>query len=170
LAELGAIHRGRKRKQPSREELKAFYANAKPVLEHATIWFDAEMRCAIGDGFAEAVRRQGYTVYACAVCSNHAHLVVRTHRNRAETIWDHFAAASQTMLHDRKLVETSHPVWSHRPYKVFLYSSDEIRGRLEYVWRNPLKESLTPQDWGFVRKYLVGLSSDRPRRASADEG
>ena len=42
--ELGPIHFGRKKDQPSREELKDFYKLANPLLNFEPIWFDPAKR------------------------------------------------------------------------------------------------------------------------------
>jgi len=40
LRELGPIHHGRKRIQPSRQELSQFFRKAEPLLKFERIWFD----------------------------------------------------------------------------------------------------------------------------------
>jgi REP element-mobilizing transposase RayT len=153
LKALGPIHAGRKRLQPSRDQLKAFYRDAEPMLDHPTLWFDHPMRDAIGSAIGHAAARYGYTLYACAICRNHAHLVVRTHRDRAEVIWAHLADAARDALRDHRLVQQTHPVWSHRPYKVFLYSREQMHQCIDYANRNPEKEGLPRQHWDFVRHF-----------------
>jgi hypothetical protein len=153
LKELGEIHRGRKRVQPPRKELKAFYRKAAPLLEHEPVWFDARMRVVIAGAIGDAARKYGYTLWALSVCSNHAHGVVRTHRDRSEVIWQRLADASRDALRNAQLVPKGHPVWSHRPYKVFLYTADEVNGRIDYVEDNPEKEGLPQQHWDCVREY-----------------
>ena len=82
LDDLGPIHFGRKAEQPSRETSSAnFIAKQQEHLDFPTFWFDEEIRNAIGAGFGETINRKRYTCWACAVCSNHAHLLVRTHRD-----------------------------------------------------------------------------------------
>lgn len=44
LRALGEIHFGRKKTQPSAEELKAFYAKAREYLKHPILWFDHAKR------------------------------------------------------------------------------------------------------------------------------
>ncbi len=46
-----------------------------------------------------------------------------------------------------------HPVWFSRPYKVFLKTPDEVRGRIQYVELNPEKEGLSRQQYAFVQQY-----------------
>lgn len=153
LRDLGDIHHGRKRHQPSRDELRRFFREANEELDHQPLWFNEPQRNAIGNAFGELILRVGYTVWACAVCSNHAHILVRTHRNHAMTIRDAFANASREALLASNLVADVHPVWSSRPYWVLLETPDEVRGRIDYIRKNPLKEGLPLQHWDFVRPY-----------------
>ena len=153
LAPLGPIHHGRKSVQPPRSELKQFYREAEEMLEHETLWFNDGMRRAIGEAMGRAVRKRGYTVFAFAVCSNHVHAVIRTHRDRSETIWTNLADAGREALRESRLVAPKHPVWATRPYKVYLRTHEDVRGRIQYVQQNPVKERLPPQRWGFVRPF-----------------
>jgi REP element-mobilizing transposase RayT len=114
------------------------------------LWFRDAHRDAIAQAFGDAARRHGYTLWACAVCSNHAHVIARTHRNRSETIWSNLAVAAMLALCGSNLFPADHPVWSHRPYKVFLYSQADVTGRIDYVNDNPGKEGLPRQHWSFV--------------------
>lgn len=67
-------------------------------------------------------------------------------------IWHRLALAAQLALRGNGLVPADHPVWSHRPYKVFLYSEQDVIGRIDYVNENPVKEGLPRQHWSFVRE------------------
>jgi len=87
------------------------------------------MRTVIANAIGEAANRFGYTIWALAICSNHGHAVVRSHRDHAEVIWQRFADASRDALRAAGLVPKDHPVWSHRPYKVFLHDVDAVNGR-----------------------------------------
>src|SRR5947209_8235910 len=51
LEALGPIHHGRKRAQPPRSELKAFYREANELLEFQPFWFDRAKRQALADAF-----------------------------------------------------------------------------------------------------------------------
>ena len=155
LRELGDPHFGRKpdRDQPSRDELKEFSQHAEPMLEHELLWFNSKHRQAIGKTFAKVVAQRRYTVYACAILQNHAHACVRTHRDRAEDMWHAFAEASQKSLRAFAEVPTNHSIWSHRPYKVFLYTPDEVITRIDYINGNPKKHHLPPQSWPFISPF-----------------
>jgi hypothetical protein len=68
-------------------------------------------------------------------------------------LWHAFADVARETLHQFDDVGYEHPVWSARPYKVFLRTPDEVRGRIAYVNDNPEKEGLTSQQYDFVRAY-----------------
>lgn len=123
------------------------------MLTHPLVWFDAVMRDVIARAFAEVVAREGYMCWACAVLRNHAHLVVRVHRDRHEVMWRKLADEARIRLIDLLLVPESHPVWSERPYSRFCYTPEGVQGRIGYVEDNPDKEGLQRQRWGFVTSY-----------------
>lgn len=153
LRDLGDVHQGRKHIQPHRDELRQFHRNAKGRLDHEIVWFQEQHRTVIGNAVGSAAQNRGYTLWACAVCSNHAHVVVRSHRDRSELIWDNLSISATDALRKAGLVAADHPVWSHRIYKVFLYTSDDVLGRIDYVEQNPEKEGLPRQSWSFVTTY-----------------
>jgi REP element-mobilizing transposase RayT len=145
FAQLGPIHHGRKPKhlQPNRAELREFYKQVDPLLEFPKFWNNDAKRQAIRDAFAEVIAKRNYTVWACAILSNHAHLVIRRHRDDALAMWHAFADVARVKLRELPDVGADHPVWATRPYKVFLRTPDEVRGRVQYVELNPDKEGAT---------------------------
>lgn len=157
LEPLGPIHHGRKpaHEQPSRDELRAFHDQASALMNFPVFWIDEAKRQAFAEAFRDVVHQQGYTCYACAICANHAHLVIRVHRDDALTMFNHFADSARERLRLRFPNEISphHPVISARPYKVFLHTPDEVRQRIDYVEGNPLKEGLAAQKFDFVVPY-----------------
>ena len=153
LDDLGPVHRGRKRIQPSRKDLKAFYAEAEPILDHPIFWIDAAKRQAIAEAFARAVKDFGYTVWACAILWNHAHLLLRRHRDDGHTMWDVFAGFAREALRAFSDVGPEHPVWSDRPYVVFVYDPPGVEWRVDYIEKNPEKEGLLRQHFPFVQPY-----------------
>lgn len=58
--------------------------------------------------------------------------------------------AARDALRAAGLVPHDHPVWSHRPYKVFKYTPEQVRSCTKYVDDNPEKEELPRQYWDFV--------------------
>jgi len=155
LADLGPIHHGRKVVQPPRRELKEFYRQAEPMLDFPTVWFDDAKRQAIGESFGRVVRSRRYTVWGCAILDNHAHVCIRRHRDDAARMWSALAGESSESLRLFADVGDDHPVWSHRPYKVFLYTPDDVRRVVSYIEANPAKERLAGQSWSFVKPYDV---------------
>jgi REP element-mobilizing transposase RayT len=153
LKPLGDILIGRQFPQPPREIVKQFQREAEPKLEHERIWFKEAHRDAVAKAFAEVATARGYAFWACAICSNHAHAVVRTPRDRAEAIWTNLAQRAAEILRQQALVPPDHPAWSHRPYKVFLRSEQDVNGRIAYVNENPVKEGLPRQAWSFVKDF-----------------
>jgi REP element-mobilizing transposase RayT len=157
FAPLGPIHHGRKPRgeQPTRRELKEFHAQHEELLNFPVFWIDDAKRAIIAQAIEEVIRAAGYTCYACAICGNHIHLLIRTHRHDALTIWNLFADGIRSRLRLRfpNEIAENHPVISARPYKVFLYKTDEVWNRIDYVEQNPVKEKLAPQRWDFVVPY-----------------
>jgi REP element-mobilizing transposase RayT len=153
LAELGASHLGRKRLQPARSKVRDFYSEATPLLKFDVIRFDEALRLQIAQAFDEIIRTHRYTCYACAIMSEHVHLVIRKHREPAEDMIDHFQHQSREWLVAKNFFPEWHPVWTKGGWKVFLETPDEVWTRIRYVNNNPLKEGLLKQDWPFVVPY-----------------
>jgi hypothetical protein len=151
--ELGAIHHGRKAIQPPQQELRAFYTRTDELLIHDRIWFDSALRDAIAASLAQTLHTRGYTCWAFSLCSNHAHLVIRTHRDKSETIWQNLADGTRDALRTSQLIPSSHPLWAARPYKVFLDSPPRVWSCIRYIEANPPKENLPSQQWPFVVPY-----------------
>jgi REP element-mobilizing transposase RayT len=153
LADLGVVHYGRKKIQPRRSDVRAFYAEAEELLSFPMIRFDEHHRNAIGESFAEVAHRFKYTCYACAIMPDHVHLVIRKHRDAVEQMIANFQGLSRAWLLKQDLVPKQHPVWTKGGWKVFLNTPDEVWMRTRYVERNPGKEELAKQMWQFVVPY-----------------
>jgi REP element-mobilizing transposase RayT len=153
LQGLGEVHFGRKSVQPPRSEVERFYGRADERLKYPRLLFDESQRSVIGDAFGETIRGRGYTCYACAVLLNHVHLVIRAHRDDAETMIDELQRESRLALyrHDPTLID--HPIWTEKGRKVFLDTINAIRVRIRYVERNPEKDGLPAQQWPFMKTY-----------------
>lgn len=151
--DLGPIHHGRKKIQPSRKELRDFYARAEPNLEHDPLWFDAKTRQLIAIAFAEVIARQSYTVWACFIGANHAHLCIRYHRDRYEEMHAQLTDRSRVTLIEAAIAPIEHLVWAKRPYSVFQHTPEDIRRTIKYIEDNAAKEGLPKQIWDFVKPY-----------------
>jgi REP element-mobilizing transposase RayT len=153
LAELGEAHFGRKKLQPARSKVHAFYESAEPLLRFPVVRFDAEQRSAIAEAFCNTVRGHQYTCYACAIMPDHVHLVIRKHLDDAESMIDNLQAESRSLLIEKGIVPHEHPVWTNGGWKVFLDTPEEVWPRIRYVEGNPKKEGLAKQSWPFVVPY-----------------
>jgi hypothetical protein len=151
--ELGPILPGRQSIQPTREELRAFHREVEERLDHPLFWFDERARIVIAQAFARVAKECNYTIWACAILRNHAHLLTRVHKDDHLTQWGAFADGAREALRAAGLCAPDHPVWSLRPYTVFLNQPIEVHGRVDYIGKNPEKEGLARQDWEFVREY-----------------
>lgn len=163
FVDLGPVHHGRKRVQPPRDELREFHRDAEPLLDFPLLWFDDAKRQALAEAIEQVVSDKGYTLWACAVMRNHVHLCVRRHRHDARVIWDTFAEETRNKLRLFATVPDDHPVWSLRPYKVFLYAPEDVRRVIAYIENNPAKDKLPPQKYAFVSAY-DGWPLNRPPR------
>lgn len=168
LISLGDLHLGRKKKQPAREALREFQRAAKQLLEHKVLWFDAPERQAISEAFGEVIEGQRYTCFACAILSNHAHLVIRKHRDKAETMIAEFKRTSARHLRSSfKHVPVTHPIWSGDPYKKFISAPRALVQSIQYVVDNPAKSGLPPQNYDFVKPYRGEWSRKPARKTTA---
>src|SRR5215217_6711632 len=101
----------------------------------------------------EVIRQQGYTCYACAIMTDHIHLVIRKHRHLAEQMITHFQRASRDAAILLKRRHPEHPVWGGPGWKVFLDTPQDIQRTIKYVEDNPIKARLPAQSYEFVTKY-----------------
>jgi len=158
---LGPIHHGRKpaAQQPSRAELRNFQSKASALMNFPVFWLDDALRQATADTFAHVINQQNYTCYACAILSNHIHLLIRVHRDRHDVMIQRFTGAAATRL--RQCLTPSpnltrpdaHPIFNSRPWRGFRYTPEEIRNTIAYIEDNPEKENLPRQRWPFVQPY-----------------
>lgn len=150
---LGDHHYGRKRQQPLPQVLREFYAVAEAVLKHELLQFNDEDRNIIAEGFDETIRLRNYTCYACAIMPDHVHLLIRKHRDRAETMLESLHDSSRRRLRFRVRRSPVHPVWGGPGWKVFLNTQRDIERTIRYIENNPVKARMAPQVWGFVTNY-----------------
>jgi REP element-mobilizing transposase RayT len=153
ISELGALHYGRKKVQPSSREIREFYEVAATKLKHKLLKLTPEEVLVVADAFAEVIRTIGYTCYACAVMPDHIHMVIRKHKYLAEEMIEHFQDASRIALINSGAHPEDHPVWGGPGWKVFLDEPDEVRRTINYVDDNPTKMRMPRQRWPFVAPY-----------------
>lgn len=74
---LGELHHGRRKVQPAARDIRKFYESAQQILKHELLKFSNEDVRSIAEGFADVVRQRTYTCYACAIMTDHVHLLIR---------------------------------------------------------------------------------------------
>jgi REP element-mobilizing transposase RayT len=154
LAELGEVHLGRKRIQPTGRAVGRFYEEAAQRLHYPLLTFDERQRSEIAVAFAEVIRDQRYTSYACAIMPDHVHIVIRKHKHQAEQMMENLREKSRSRLIDLGLRSQVHPVWTGgHGWIVYLDHPDDIRRTIPYVEQNPVKIDLPEQVWPFVKAY-----------------
>jgi len=153
LAELAQVHFGRKRRQPSLRELREFYEKAAPLLAYPVLWFDSAKRQAIAKVIGSIVGREKLTCYACAVLTNHIHLLIRRHRLKAEEMLGILKRDIRDHLRASGSVPADHPVFS-ADHRVFFKSDPQaVRNCIGYIRRNFRKHGLPVQEYPFVTPY-----------------
>jgi REP element-mobilizing transposase RayT len=151
--ELGPIHPGRKRVQPSRVELRAFCRDAESRLDHRVLWFDQRQREIVGDEMGSVIGKRGYTIWACAVLRDHVHLCIRVHRDKYQAMWEMITRATADAIRSADAGLMTHPIWANRPYSVYLNTVQDVWRVVRYIEGNPKKHGLPDQSWRFVTAY-----------------
>ena len=153
IADLGTLHYGRKRVQPSAHKVREFRDSARGVLKHQLLRFKQSDFPIIAESLAEAIIEHNYTCYACAIMPDHVHVLIRKHKHQAEAMLDNFQSTSRLRLRSQKLRPNDHPVWGGLGWKVFLDTPDSIRRTIGYIDDNPPQWRLPRQHWSFVKAY-----------------
>ena len=136
IAELGELHFGRKRIQPTGNVVREFYESAAFVLKYPLLTFDEAARLVIAEAFAETIEEYRYTCYACALMPDHVHILIRKHKDSAEEMAKKLKDRSRLRLDAAGLRDGKHPIWTGgNGWSVFL-SSKEIHRTIPYIERN----------------------------------
>lgn len=153
LKELGELHSGRKRIRPAGKEIRLFYESAGSKLKHDLLTFSPNDFTTVARTFETSIRRCGYTCYALAIMPDHVHLVIRKHKDHAETMIEQLQESTQEQVIESGLRLNGHPVWARGGYKVFLDTPDDVWRTIRYVEVNPVKQRLPRQAWDIVTTY-----------------
>ena len=153
IAGLGKLHYGRKRVQPASRDIREFYERAEEVLKYPLLRFSRTEMQAVADAFAEVIRRERYTCYACAVMPDHIHGLIRKHRDLAEEMIRKLQEESRARVLEVGERGGDLPVWGGPGWKVYLDSADDFRRTVRYIEKNPVEARLPAQHWSFVTRY-----------------
>ena len=135
---------------------------AKKALVRPEVVLNGHQALSIAAGFGKQVAKSGYRVYACSILPQHVHLVIGRHSYSIEQVVRLLRQAATVQLEADGL----HPferlrngrlpsVWGQDFRKVFLFTPEDVRDRIEYVRLNPLREGKRIQHWPFVIPYVV---------------
>jgi REP element-mobilizing transposase RayT len=135
---------------------------AKQSLKYPPVCFTGVQPRAVARGFGESVTKSKLKIWACAILSDHVHLVVGRYRLPVERIAILLKGEATRQLDEEKM----HPLrnfhrndgrtptpWSRGEWKVFLNSESDILRAIRYVENNPVKEHKPPQKWSFVTPF-----------------
>jgi len=153
IAELGKLHHGRERVQPSSREIREFYDRAGAHLKFPLLSLSPREFATVAAGFEDAIRGNRYTCYACAIMSDHVHVLIRKHRDIAEEMIDNRQKSSWKSLIAAGARTTDHPTWGGPGWKVFLDTPEDIRRTIKYIGNDPMPFRLPRQHWSFVAPY-----------------
>jgi hypothetical protein len=119
IASLGDSHPGRKTIQPSGKEIRDFYQLADDILSHPRRIFSGEEALVIANSLANTVKDRAYTCHACAIMPDHVHMLIRRHRDNAESMIEFFQEESKKALIQAGLRAVNHPVGVGRAGRCF---------------------------------------------------
>ncbi len=163
IAGLGELHTGRRNVQPAAGDIREFYEAASRVLKHELRKFAPDEIALLGKEFSDVIRQRTYTCYACAIMPDHVHMLIRKHREKAETMIASLQDASRKAIINAGHRPGDHPVWGGPGWKVYLETRDDISRVIEYIESNPTKVGRVRQRWEFVAPYEGWLPGLAPR-------
>jgi REP element-mobilizing transposase RayT len=125
--------------------MRRFRVETVPLLDRDPVHFSAEQRRIVGESFTQVVERLQLVVHACAVMSNHVHILIRRGKHTIEYLVNQLKGAA---THDLEMTET--PWTRGTGWKVFLDDEDALPHVVRYIEANPRQARLPEQDWDFL--------------------
>ena len=114
----------------------------------------------LGKVIGREIVARGYICYAAAIMPDHVHVLIRRHRDRAETMIENFQEATRTQLIVDGRRSSAHPVWTKGPgWKRFMNTQRHFERTGIYIHGNPLEIGWVEQLWDFVTPYDGWLPS-----------
>lgn len=135
---------------------------AQAALKYPFVQLNGDQALSVGTGFGNASRKNGYTIWACSILPQHAHLVVARHRYKVEQIATLLKGAATTrIIADNRHPQAGHresdgpypKMWAEKRWKVYLDSEQQIETAIRYVEENPELEEKPRQQWSFVERF-----------------
>jgi REP element-mobilizing transposase RayT len=153
IAALGEVRFGRKHVQPPGAVIREFYANARKVLSHPVPMFNQSDIGRIADALAEVIEKRKYTCYACAIMSDHVHLLIRKHRGLGEKVIEYLQDRSRDRFCEIGVCDPGHPIWTDGGWKRYVFAPDRVGAIIRYIENNPAEIGWPRQQWRFVKPY-----------------
>ena len=131
----------------------------KLALKRPPVVFNGLQARAVGEGFAEYVDKSGLVVWACAIMTDHVHLIVKPFRIKIPQLVIQLKGAAtrrllttglQPFQNEREEQGDVPKAFARGEWKVFLDTIADVRRAIPYVEDNPLKEGKPRQRWSFV--------------------
>jgi REP element-mobilizing transposase RayT len=163
LEDLGQRHYGRRKIQPPPTKVRVFYDRAEPRLQFPVIRFDLDQIQQVGAAFGGCIEQFEYTCYAAAILPDHAHLVIRKHRDSAEQMIENLQQSTRLRISADQITPDGHPLWTKGGWRGFLDSVERVETVIRYIQRNPARAAIPAQHWDFVRPYDRWPFRNRPQ-------
>jgi REP element-mobilizing transposase RayT len=135
---------------------------AEQAMTYPSVALSGKQARSVGRGFANAVSKSQYTIWACSILPQHVHLVIARHRYKVEQIANLLKReATRQLKNDLLHPQTAFAaadgklpsMWGEGQWKVFLDSEAAIDAAIRYVEENPIKEGKPAQKWSFVTPF-----------------
>ena len=164
LARFGRATRSIERRDVDPGQWRAWRAAAERALKYPSVYLTGLQARAVGHGFANAVSKSGFTIWACSVLPQHVHMVIARHTYKVEQICNLLKGEATKA----RVAESLHPLagykvrdktpspWAVKEWKVYLDNEEAIETAIAYVEANAEKEGKSRQTWPFVTPF-VGL-------------
>ncbi len=167
LARFGKATKSLERRDCDPRQWTAWRKAAITALKFPPVKLNDAQIEAVAVGFATAVQKSRYTLWACSILPEHVHLVVARHTYHVEKVCNLLKGEATKQLKASSL----HPLanhalpcgklpslWAENEWKVYLDSETSIEAAIRYVEENPEKEGRLRQSWPFVTPFS-GIST-----------
>jgi REP element-mobilizing transposase RayT len=161
LLRFGKASQSIDRQDIPHEQWQSWRAAAQQELKFPPVTLTGLQARAAASGFASAVRKSRFCIWACSILPEHVHMVVARHRFGIEKICNLLKGEATKRLS----ADSLHPLarftrgerppspWARGQWKVFLESEAAIEEAIRYVEENPVKEGKRRQRWSFVTPF-----------------
>jgi len=160
LARLRPLHDSRGVLGPratTRSQLRTFLDSARTKLQYETVWLTAREIDAVGAVFGEIVTSSGWVAAACAILSNHVHLLVMRNQTPFERMVNRLKGRSAQRVRELRGIQVANdrrsrvPIWTQGYWVRFIPDVMQMDSVIDYVRRNGFRKDRGFQEWGFVK-------------------